>query len=662
MWRAIFVVGFSLFLAPLARAQGSDAARFADAPAVRDAVLSPDGNYVALIRRNPDGEHISVIDLVQHQERGIQNFRSDNGRLNWVAWKGNDRLLFSATAFGTAEGRRFTGTTLRSDDVEYRVTRIFAISRDGGEPLQMFQGQTNRLYGGLGSMSLISELSRDPTHVLIGAQGDDGYGVWRADVTTGRVEQLENGTADTVFYQTDGEDNVVIRTEMRSNWSGYRILRRAPGAREWTAQIETTFAAEATNSPDFVVLGAAPGVGRVYVSARAQGQDLAALYELDTTTGALGGPLMQGSRADMSSGWFNPATHELMVGCAFGRRLVCSAADSSLQAHLTAIAAATGNRSTVSLVDMSADGNVWLLRMSGPTDPGGFSIYDRRSNRLRRVGPFFPSVDASVLSPTEIVEYQSRDGTTLWAYVTARPGATGPRPMVVMPHGGPEARDYYGFDPWVQFLASRGYIVVQPNFRGGYGFGRNFADAGRGQWGRRMQDDVTDATQHMINSGRADRARICIVGASYGGYAALAGAALTPDLYRCVVSIAGVSDLLTMLAAEREAGRHSPSYEYWLRSIGNPNENREDLIAVSPARLTSRISAPVLLLHGEADDIVGVEQSELMQRAMQSAGKEVRFVRLPNSGHRWVEWAAEDRLLALQELDAFLRPRLADPN
>src|SRR5262249_48808009 len=158
---------------------------------------------------------------------------------------------------------------------------------------------------------------------------------------------------------------------------------------------------------------------------------------------------------------------------------------------------------------------------------------------------------------------------------------------------------YYGYDSYVQFLASRGYVVLQPNFRGGGGFGRAFADAGHGQWGKRMQDDVTDAVKHMVDAGVADPHRICIVGASYGGYVALAGVSLTPDLYRCGVSISGISDLSELVHSESGGGHQTETYQYLLTSIGTPGP---ELDAVSPRRQVSHITAPVLLVHGETDD------------------------------------------------------------
>lgn len=174
-----------------------------------------------------------------------------------------------------------------------------------------------------------------------------------------------------------------------------------------------------------------------------------------------------------------------------------------------------------------------------------------------------------------------------------------------------------------------------------------------------MQDDVTDAVRHLIDAGVADPNRICIVGASYGGYAALAGVALTPELYRCGIAIAGVSDLLDVLRSERiESGRRSSTYQYWRRSIGDPATNGDALVATSPARLAANITAPILLIHGEEDETVLIRQSEIMEQAMRRAGHAARLVRLEGADHYWDSWSIENRTTLFRETESFLAQHL----
>jgi dipeptidyl aminopeptidase/acylaminoacyl peptidase len=263
---------------------------------------------------------------------------------------------------------------------------------------------------------------------------------------------------------------------------------------------------------------------------------------------------------------------------------------------------------------------------------------------------------SEVLRPdVTVVHYAARDGTAVTGYLTT-PG-NAPKgtklPLVVYPHGGPELRDHLTFDPWVQYFAARGYAVFQPNFRGSDGFGRAFAASGYGEWGRKMQDDITDGVTHLATAGLVDPARACIVGASYGGYAALAGAALTPDLYKCAVSVSGISDLDDFIGwRRRHWGRDSEGYTYWLKAIGDPDKDEQKLREVSPLQLVDRIKVPILLIHGADDEIVPIAQSRAMKKALDKSGRSTEFIEFEKEGHSY--WSDENEMLALSSIDAFL--------
>ena len=236
--------------------------------------------------------------------------------------------------------------------------------------------------------------------------------------------------------------------------------------------------------------------------------------------------------------------------------------------------------------DSSEDGNTILLYVEGPRDPPGYYYLPDRQARHRAHRHRTARRCSTTTRPrATVINYMARDGKELSGYLTAPAAADakGKLPLVLMPHGGPEARDSLAFDPWVQYLVARGYAVFQPNFRGSDGFGREFAESGYGEWGRKMQDDLTDGVKALVDQGAVDPARMCIVGASYGGYAALAGAALTPDLYKCAVSIAGISDLDDFIGwRKRNWGSDSEGYTYWLKAIGDPDKDEARLREVSP--------------------------------------------------------------------------------
>lgn len=647
-------------IAPTAAPPFVDAARFIESASAYSATLSPDGNLIAYIERTSDGERLVVMDVAAQRSVVVQSVPQNVGALDWVSWKGNDRLIFGVRAQRSVSFGAPTGSHLGAINIPYDVYRVMAMDRNGAGLVQMFQGQLRSLAHGFGSNFLLDDLPNDPGHVLIVAQDNNGAGVWRGDIVTGHVENVQPGSLAAHGYMTDINGALVMRLDDLDDASGYRIYRRAPDARDWTFVLEARRAETATNSPDFSVLGPGPGPGQVYVLARTGGSNLSALYLYNTATGELGQPLQQGNVVDASTPWVSRRTRQVLATCQFEQRMACTAADPTMRRNLAAIDAFFDHQATIRLVDTSDDAHKWLLRVEGPNEPGGYYFYDVVTHNVQVVAAIFPNLDPDALSPTNVVTYQSRDGAPLWAYVTARPGIAGPRPMVVMPHGGPEARDFYGYDPYAQFLASRGYVVVQPNFRGGLGFGRAFADAGRRQWGLRMQDDITDAVHHMIDAGLADPHRICIVGASYGGYAALEGVASTPDLYKCAIAIAGPSDLREMLHDEGQGGHGTTHYQYWLHSIGDPNADRAALIAASPRLQAARITAPVLLIHGDVDGVVPFHQSEMMRDALNAAGRPTRLVTLQGEGHMWGGWSNDNRLLLMKESEAFLAQQIGN--
>lgn len=641
-----------------AQPEAPSAERFVDPVSAYSASISPSGAYVAYIARTDTDRRLMIVDVATRTARVIQTLQESLGAFDWVRWKSDDRLIVSVSMRQELHGRAGTGSIIRGNNFAYDINRIFALNRDGSGLVQMFEGQMRQLYYGRGSTFLVDTLRNDPSHVLISAWDLAGVGVWRGDIATGSVEQVMSGSEWTADYTTDGNGTPVIREEWLPDGSGYRIYRRAPEARNWTLVREARRAAVATNSPDFQVLAPGPGAAQVYVLARQEGQESLRLFLFNTATGDFAAPLDSEDGAEVQGAWFSPQTHEILATCDYGQRYRCTALDAGMRRNFDALDRFFGGQGNITLIDMSDDATKWLLHFDAPTLPDGFYLYDTSIHDVLPIASAFPNIDADALSPTSIENYTARDGTRLWAYVTAHPGATGPRPTIILPHGGPESRDVYGYDPFVQFLASRGYVVVQPNFRGGSGFGRSFADAGRGQWGLRMQDDVTDAVHHMISAGAADPERICIVGGSYGGYAALQGAASTPELYRCAVSVAGPTDLLEMLMIEGQAGRGRWNYQYWLRSIGDPSANRAALEAASPRRSVERISAPVLLIHGDEDESVPYRQSEQMQRALNSAGKNTRLVRIRGEGHGWNDWSRENRLTLYRETEEFLAQHL----
>lgn len=658
--RAVLLLIAALFGAALASAQTPPIESFTREHAVWSAALSPNGRYVAVVNGQPDRDTIYIVELATGQARSVQSALHDQRmRINWVDWKSDDRLIFSVRQLTHISSQTYTGSYLRVfNGADVWVHRIFSIARDGGEAVAMFEGQSNLLDASFTSVELVDVLPADLDHILLAADGNGGVYLWRADIGTGHVDEVDRGGWMTDTWFTDANGIAVLRRDLLPRGSGYRILRRGGDGERWTEVIEVRGGATA-NLPDLVPLRAAESASHVYVIARPDMRDRTALYSFDAVTGAFGAPLFEHASADLSSVWMARGERAISGACAFTRRLECTFSDASVARHFAAIETYFHHDANVALVDMSLDGQVWLLAVDSPTEPMSYFIYDRAQRNVSFLSTAWPELASEQLGATEVFEYRGRDGAALWGYLTTPRRATGAVPLIVLPHGGPEARDEYGFDPFVQFLVSRGYAVFQPQFRGSGGFGRAFADAGRRGWGGRMQDDVTDGVRALVDAHRADPARMCIVGISYGGYAALVGAALTPDLYRCAISMAGVSDLLEFLRADRaEDGSNSLSYDYWVRHMGDPRTDRDALIAASPRRQAAAIRIPVLLIHGDADSIVPVAQSDIMARALQDAGKRVQFLRVSDADHPFRDWTAPQLTNAYAEIERFLAANL----
>jgi TonB family protein len=303
------------------------------------------------------------------------------------------------------------------------------------------------------------------------------------------------------------------------------------------------------------------------------------------------------------------------------------------------------------IVNFSRDQNRVLIWSGGADDPGTYYVFDRAGKRMNIFASPYDRLTDVRLSTVKPVRYQSRDGLSIPAYLTLPAGREAKDlPLIVMPHGGPFIRDSYAFDPWVQLLANRGYAVLQPNFRGSTGYGRAYVERGYGEWGGKMQDDLDDGVDWLAAAGTIDPKKVCLMGGSYGGYAALWGAIRNPDKYRCAISFAGVSDVRSLLKYSNEfliARRYT---KQWRKKI--VGAEARDLAAVSPLQQAARLNVPVLIAHGERDSTVPVDQSRKMVAALKGRGASVQSAFYPNAAHGFDR--TDDSIDFLKRVEAFL--------
>jgi dipeptidyl aminopeptidase/acylaminoacyl peptidase len=294
--------------------------------------------------------------------------------------------------------------------------------------------------------------------------------------------------------------------------------------------------------------------------------------------------------------------------------------------------------------------SVFVISTWNDRTTGSEYLYDVATRELTKLADRTPWLDEKDLVKMLPITYTTRDGLTINGYLTLPRGGEKNLPLVVHPHGGPWARDEWGYDPEVQFLANRGYAVLQMNFRGSTGYGRKFWEMSFRQWGKAMQDDITDGVQHLIREGVVDRKRVAIYGGSYGGYATLAGLAFTPDLYACGIDYVGVSNLFTFLNTIPPYWK--PYLEMWYEKVGHPEHDKALLEAASPVFHADKIRAPLLVAQGAKDPRVKVDESDQMVAALKKRGVAVEYILKDNEGHGFHN--EENRFEFYEAMERFL--------
>lgn len=618
--------------------------------------LSPSGRYLAFIRRSGDVRNLYVHDLQSGDATPVlgSTANEDFGGqfIDWFRWKGEDRLIVRMTLLDIdRDGNRADG-----DIRNWRYGQgLFSVARDGSGFIEIKPPSTREGRPG----PVLDMLPHDPGHILM-TYVENGLDVARIDVVTGEAEQVENGDRQALSYVTDRDGNIVGRTVSRGVLDKVLVMEARGADGRWT-EVFRLRKDDIRDLPDYAFVGPAEEPGQVYVIVRPEddaAESIAGIHIYDFRTRTLGPAIWRDAQYDAAGLVADLETNAFLGGCKVADTFQCTFADPEREAVMASLRRHFGEDAGVRIQSRTDDGDVWVIEVTAPHNPGAFYLYRVAEKRLEPIGDAHAALPETALGRAFRYDYRASDGTALFGYLTRPANDTGATaPLIVMPHGGPEVRDQLTWDMWAQFLASRGYQVFQPNFRGSAGMGRDFAAAGYGEWGGRMQGDVTDGVEQLVREGLADRSQVCILGASYGGYAALWGGATQPDLYRCVVSIAGVSDLPALMThARRVNGDDSDAYEYWLRSIGDPRQDRERLETRSPVRRVEGWRAPTLLIHGSDDELVPFDQSRDMERALSRAGADVRLVELEDEGHN--AWSTRNEALVLTEIETFLARHL----
>ena len=341
----------------------------------------------------------------------------------------------------------------------------------------------------------------------------------------------------------------------------------------------------------------------------------------------------------------DPASGRVIGGMKIGMEPVYEFFDPKDQAAWDSVTKVFANEQ-VDLVSWSSDWQKIVVKVTGPIHGVLYAVADLASKTATPIGQAYDGITPDDVADVTIASYPAQDGRKIDAFLTLPTGREAKNlPLIVLPHGGPAARDEPGFDWLSQALASVGYAVLQPQFRGSAELGWDLEQAGFGEFGRKMQSDLSDGVRALAKAGYIDPKRVCIVGGSYGGYAALAGVTLEHGVYRCAVSVAGVSDMRKMLGGAYADADRSSTVRFWDRYMGVTDPNSPILDQISPLKQAEQASAPILLIHGKADTVVPYEQSANMESALKKAGKPVEFVTLAGEDHWLSREATRERML-----------------
>ena len=611
---------------------------FAQLPVMDGAKLSPDGTHLAYLRPHHGRTHLAIEDLSPGGKTVIVP-PVENLDFKWVRWANDDRLVFSMIFYSK---RGFTEVT---------ETRLLAVDRDGKNATSIIRNARRVETGSRLGVEMappqvqdhiVDWLPGNPDEILVSldADRDERHEVRQINVYSGKFETVQEGLPGIQNWLADQDGNI------RMGWGHIRkkvvvSFKTADGdwidaskSSWWTAGFTPVVF---TDDPNVAYMQGPGENGRSCIRKAdlRSGQFVETVFEHDTV--------------DVDDILIDDISRKA-VGVVYTVDLpTVEYFDDQmriLQRSVNAAVPDAANR----IVSMSHDRRDVLVYSTSAVDPGVYYHWNRDAKSFDFIGEAMPNLPIELLSPATPVAYAARDGMQIPAYLTLPIGGESKNlPTVILPHGGPMARDDQSFRYLTQFLASRGYAVLQPNFRGSSGYGRAFSEAGKKEWGGKMQNDVTDGVRWMVKEGFADPERICIVGWSYGGYAAAMGAITTPDLYQCAASINGVLDLARLVAEDTD-------YIGGLAWTEHMGLRGESIKSVSPYHQAERIRIPMLIVQSKDDARVPRVHGETMAERLDDLGKDVKYVEVEMGGHSIRNEPARRRTLTALEL--FLRQNI----
>jgi dipeptidyl aminopeptidase/acylaminoacyl peptidase len=577
--------------------------------------ISPDGKHLAFMqpwenRLNIFVQEIGKTDEVQvtfSKERDIQGY----------FWKNDNRLVFLQDKGGNEN------------------FHLFAVDKDGKNQKELTVGDDVRA-------EIIDDLFENENEMIVGLnkRNPEFYDAYRININTGELTMVGENPGNITGWQTDNAGIIRIATTTDGINAGvlYRNSEKEPFSELITTNFKESFSPLYFDFDDKTLL-VASNIGR----------DRTSIVKYDPIKKKEISTLFEHPEVDVSS-VLRSRKRKVITGVAYETDKSHYHFFDKQREELQKKLDKRFPGYEVGLSGQNRNEDKLLITVSSDRSYGSYYFYDLTTGSFTKLADISPWMKENDLAEMKPIKYIARDGKVINGYLTLPKGVPAKNlPVVINPHGGPWARDEWGFNPEVQFLANRGYAVLQMNFRGSVGYGRKFWESSFKQWGKTMQDDITDGVNWMISQGFADPKRIAIYGASYGGYATLAGITLTPDLYACAVDYVGVSNLFTFMSTIPPYWK--PYLDMMYEMVGDPEKDKELMTAASPVFHVDKIKCPLFIAQGANDPRVAKAESDQMVEALKKRGIDVPYMVKDNEGHGFGN--EENRMDFYKEMERF---------
>ena len=582
--------------------------------------ISPDGNHIAYMKPWKNRMNVHVVNIESNNETRLTS--SEERSIYGFLWLGDQRIGYV------------------KDDGGDEDLHFFGVNIDGTNEIDLtpFEKVQARI---------IDDLEDDPDHVIIGLNKRDTrvHDPYRVNVNTGDMEMIAKNPGNISGWMTDHSGK--LRMAITSDGVNSSLLYRDTEKDDFQTILTTDF--KITVSPLLFTFDNK----NLYVASN-RGRDKTAIFEFNIENAREGNLIFEHEDVDVSRLMYSKK-RKILTGVGYTvakgemtffdkwRENIQNKLESKFQGY------------EVGITSFSKDESKAIVVTYSDRSRGAYYHYDVDKDKLTELGEISPWLNENHMAEMKPIEYTSRDGLTIHGYLTLPVGSKGKNlPVVINPHGGPWVRDSWGYNSEVQFLANRGYAVLQMNYRGSTGYGKEFWTISFKQWGKSMQDDITDGVNWLIKEGIADPGRVAIYGASYGGYATLAGLAFTPDLYACGVDYVGVSSIFTMMESIPPYWELYRSMQYEM--IGDPVKDKELLESVSPLLHVDKIKAPLFVAQGANDPRVKKSESDQMVEALKSRGIDVPYMVKENEGHGF--YNEENQFDFYREMEKFLKKHI----